>query len=344
MLRRSFLSSALAFAVKLPRKIRVGMIGLEGHSGIVLDSLKELPDVELAAFYDPDPKRGTKLKAKRYSDYRELLEREKLDVVGIAGPNAERAPAILACAARKLHIAAEKPLALSRADLQRIKTAISSNGVRLTMFLPMRFYGSYSEMRRIVGSGAIGEVAQVDAQKSYKLGSRPDWMRHHDTYGGTIPYIGIHMVDLIRYTTGREITEAFSMQNRIGHPDMGDMENTTATIFRLDNGAVSALHMDYLRPEAADGHGDDRLRIAGTNGVIEFQEQGGLKLTTDTQKERLIAPLPPDRSLFGDFLDSVYNGKPAGLSLEDIYRANEIVLAARESAEQGVSKRIADWR
>ncbi len=341
MLRRSFLSSALAFAVKLPRKIRVGMIGLEGHSGIVLDAFKDLPDVELVAFYDPDPQRGTKLKARRYSDYHELLAREKLDVVGIAGSNAERAPVILACAARKIHIAAEKPLALTRSDLQRIKSAVSSNGIRLTMFLPMRFYGSYSEMRRIVAGGAIGEVAQVNAQKSYKLGPRPEWMRHHDTYGGTIPFIGVHMVDLIRYTTGREITRAFSMQNRIGHPDMGDMENTTATVFLLDNGAVSTLHMDYLRPDSAEGHGDDRLRIAGTKGVLEFQEQGGLKLTTDQQKERLIAPLPADRSLFADFLDSVYNGKPAGLSLDDIYRANEIVLAARESAERGVTIAVA---
>lgn len=333
MTRRTFLSGALA--LRLPRKIRIAMIGLEGHAQIVLGALPDLPDAELVAFYDPDPGRGKNLKAKRYASYRELLDREHLDVVGIAGSNAERAPAILASAAKKVHIAAEKPLALSRADLVKIKAAVTANNIRLTMFLPMRFYGSYSEMQRIIASGRIGEVAQVDAQKSYQLGPRPEWMRHRESYGGTIPYIGIHMVDLIRYTTGREITEAFSMQNRIGYPDMGDMENTTGTVFRLDNGAVSVLHMDYLRPAAAGSHGDDRLRVAGTKGVLEFQEHSGLRLTTGDQKEQAVEPLPADRSLFVDFLDSVYNGKPAGLSLQDIYRANEIVLAARESAEQG---------
>ena len=312
------------------------MIGLEGHSGIVLDALPELPGVELTAFYDPDPKRGVKLNARRYSTYQEMLDREAFDVVGIAGSNQERVPAILACAAKKIHVAAEKPLALTRADLSKVKEAVASAGIRLTMFLPMRFYGSYSEMRRIIAGGAIGEVAQTDAQKSYKLGGRPEWMRTHETYGGTIPYIGVHMVDLIRYTTGRDIVEAFSMQNRIGHPEMRDMENTTATVFRLDNGSVSVLHMDYLRPETAEGHGDDRLRVAGTEGVIEFQEHAGLRLISKAGKEHEIAPLPKDRSLFADFLDSVYNGKPAGLTLDDIYRANEIVLAARESAETGL--------
>ena len=330
--RRTLLTAA--FGLRLPRKIRVAIIGLEGHSGIVLDALHDLPDVELAAFYDPNPNLGKKLTARRYSSYQELLATEKLDVVGIAGSNAERTPAILAAAARKLHIAAEKPLAITRAGLDQVKAAVAKNGIRLTMFLPMRYYGSYSEMRRIVASGVIGEVAQVDAQKSYKLGPRPDWMRTHATYGGTIPYIGIHMVDLIRYTTGREITEAFSMQNRVGRPEMGDMENTTATVFRLNNGAVSVLHMDYLRPEIATTHGDDRLRIAGTKGVLEFQENAGLSLITTTQPQHAIAPLPPDRSLFADFLDSVYNGTRPNLTLEDIYRSNEIVLAARESAER----------
>jgi hypothetical protein len=37
--------------------------------------------------------------------------------------------------------------------------------------------------------------------------------------------------------------------------------------------------------------------------------------------------------LFIDFLESVYSGKPSGLELPDIYRVNEIVLLARESAE-----------
>jgi hypothetical protein len=94
--------------------------------------------------------------------------------------------------------------------------------------------------------------------------------------------------------------------------------------------------MDYLRPETAPTHGDDRLRLAGTKGVVEYQAATGVTLVTDRQEPVTVRDLPPQRSLFLNFLDHVYNGKPTGLSMADIWRANEIVLAAREAAERRV--------
>jgi predicted dehydrogenase len=92
--------------------------------------------------------------------------------------------------------------------------------------------------------------------------------------------------------------------------------------------------MDYLRPDTAPTWGDDRLRLAGTRGVAEFQEAAGLTLATDKRPPRQITDWPADESLFIDFLNSVYSGRASGLSLSDIYRVNEIVLAARDSADQ----------
>jgi predicted dehydrogenase len=229
-------------------------------------------------------------------------------------------------------VASEKPLALSIADLDRIKHAVAASGISLTMFLPMRFEGVYRAMRDIVRRGAIGEAAQIDGQKSYKLGERPEWMRNRSEFGGTIPYIGIHMVDLIRFTSGRELAKSVSMHARVGFPEMRDMENTTGTLFRMDNGGVAVMHLDYLRPEKGEGHGDDRLRIAGTKGVLEYREHSGLSLVTLAEPERAISNLPANGSLFLDFLDAAYNGKPTGLPLQDIYRANEIVLEAQAAA------------
>ena len=112
------------------------------------------------------------------------------------------------------------------------------------------------------------------------------------------------------------------------------MENTTATVFRLDNGGTAALHMDYLRPDIAPTWGDDRLRLAGTRGVVEYQAATGVTLITGKDAPRQIRDLPRDRSLFIDFLESIYLQKTAGLTLKDIYRVNHIVLAARDSADE----------
>lgn len=337
--RRALLAAAIA-PLRLPGKIRIAVIGVEGHIGEITTPLKSLPDVELTAVADASDAAARKLatrsgkQARVYTDYRRMLDAEKLDLVAIGGANGDRAAAVVACAERKLHVVAEKPLGTSRAQLESIKASVERNRVRLTMLLPMRFSPPYLELRRIVQAGEIGEVAQMGAQKSYKLGERSGWMRRHASYGGTIPYIGIHMVDLMRFTSGRELVEAVSLQTRIGHPEMEDMENTTGTLFRLDNGGVASLRMDYLRPETAPTHGDDRLRLAGTGGVVEFQEATGVTLVTGKTKPRTITELPPAQSLFVDFLDSVYNGKPASLTLQDVWRANEICFAARDAAEQ----------
>jgi len=328
-------------AVRLPQKVRIAILGLEGHIDQILEPLEYLPDVHLVAIQDPDPE---KLKqtgehkhasaAHRYSDWRELLAHETLDMAAVCGTNGERAEIVIECAQRKLHIVAEKPLATTLADFQRIRDAVAQNKVQLTMLIEMRFEGPYRALKQIVDSGAIGEVAQISAQKSYKLGERAEWMRNRSTYGGTIPFIGIHMVDLMRFTSGRELVEAVSFQGRVGHPELRDFENSTSTIFQLDNRGTAALHMDYLRPDTAPTWGDDRLRLAGTLGVAEYQASNGVTLITGDRPPREIRDLPPDGSLFLDFLQSVYHGAPSGLSLADIYRANEIVLAARESADR----------
>jgi predicted dehydrogenase len=332
--------------LKLPRKVRLALIGVQGHIGEVTGRLQQAPDVELVAVSDTDPKaaarvaRGPLAGVRQYTDYRQLLDRERLDMAAVCGPNGTRAAIVLASVERGLHIVAEKPLAIERAGLDQIRAAVARKSVRLSMLLPMRFSSPYLALKQAVDSGAIGEVAQISAQKSSKLGEREEWMRRRSSFGGTIPYIAIHMVDLMRWSSGREMLEAVSFQGRIGHPEMGDMENSTASIFRLDNGGTADLHMDYLRPETAPTHGDDRLRLAGTRGVVEFQAATGVTLVTEKEKPRTIVDLPAGRSLFLDFLDSVYNGKPVGLSMPDIWRVNEIVLAAREAAERHTIVRI----
>ena len=346
--RRAWLAGAAMAAqapgqpvVRLPQKVRIAIIGLEGHIGQILEPLDRLPDVELVAIYDRNPslmrevsnsKHGAH--ARLYANWRDLLDGEKLDIAGICGTNGERAEIILECARRKLHVVAEKPLAITRPDLERIRKAVSDSGIHLTMLIEMRFEAPYRALKQIVDSGEIGEVAQIGAQKSYKLGDRPDWMRHRATFGGTIPYIAVHMVDLMRWTSSRELVQVFSFEGRVGYPELQDMENVTTSLFKLDNGGSAALRMDYLRPETAATWGDDRLRLAGTRGIAEFQEHAGLTLVTDKSPMRKITDMPPGGSLFIDFLNSVYTGAAPSLVLRDIYRVCEIVLAARDSGDQ----------
>ncbi len=328
--------------VKLPRPVRVGIIGLDGHFGEVTDAAKVTPEIQVVAVATAKESDRPRLASnpalagvKVYDDYRRLLDAEKLDAVCVCNENADHAATTIACAERRLAVACEKPLAISLDELDAVKKAVARHGTRLTMLLPMRFEPPYLAMRALVEAGEIGEPVALGAQKSYKLGSRPDWMRRRASYGGTIPFIGAHMIDLMRWTSGRDFVETAAFQSTTGFPALGDMENNTAIIFRLDNRGTADLRMDFLRPETAPTHGDDLLRLAGTKGVAEFREGEGLTLITASQKPHRVTDLPQHAPLFADFLDSIYNGRKHHLPLEDVYRVSEILLRAREAAETG---------
>ncbi len=345
----TLLAQELEPVVRLPRKVRLGMIGFDGHPGEVLGQLPRLPDVALLAYavdgsdpktFESSRKNAMVQKATRYDDYAPMLEREKLDMVAVCNNDGRRTKAILACAAKGLHVIAEKPLALNRRDLAAVKQAYANPSVRLSMLLPMRFDPEYLALKAIVDSGEIGEVAQITGQKSYQLGPRPEWQKERNSYGSTVLWIGIHMIDLMRHCSGREMVEVAGYQSHVAFPEIGAMENVTAAVYKLDNGGVATLHMDYLRPDTAPAHGDDRLRLAGTKGIAEYMADLGVVLVNGSSKPHKVAPLPARKSVFLDFVQSVYLGKPQTLTPADIYRVNEITIATHEASVEHRFKAI----
>jgi predicted dehydrogenase len=245
--------------VRLPRKIRLALAGFDGHPEEILRVLPQLPDVELVAVAneESDPAAQTSIlknryaaKARRYETVTQLLAAEQLDWWPSAITTAAAA-AILECAARKLNVIAEKPLALSRADLDAVYAAVKRSGIHVGMLLPMRFEPNYLAMRRIVQSGAIGEVLQMDAQKSYQLGARPVWQKRAITYGSTILWIAAHSIDLMLWVSGRSFTEAASLQS-VAFP-----RRETCRMYRdfVSDGQRRICHAAYGLPSPVHGIG-----------------------------------------------------------------------------------------
>ncbi|MFN0104688.1 MAG: Gfo/Idh/MocA family protein [Bryobacteraceae bacterium] len=338
--RRAMLAGA---AIKLPRKLRLGMVGVLGHAGEILTPLAHIPDVELVAIAESDPveldkirKRPVAAKATFYTDYRRMLDAEKLDVVGVCTSNGDRAASVIAVAERGIPLIAEKPLALTRADFERTRKAVTASGKPIWLLLPMRYSPPYLAMRQMVKDGIVGDVGIISSQKSYKAGVRPVWMKERASYGSTILWIGIHMFDLMRWTSGRDFTEVFSYQSQVAAPvGIGQMENTTTTILKLDNGGTASLHMDYYRSESAPTHGDDRVRIGGAKGVIEYMGATGLTVLRQGGKVEVVREMPAEREIFVEFLEAAFNGKPNDMPVSDVWKVNEVTIAAHEAAETG---------
>ncbi len=323
--------------------LNVGIAGLKGHQGVILGGITELPDVRLAAVADDDQAAlngvprwpSSDDDTHCYTDLREMLEKEDLDVVGVCGTDGERAQTLIACAGAGAQIMSEKPLAMTLEGLGEVSEVVTRAQVRLSMLLTMRFEPAYRVLHEQIAAGRIGEVCLASMQKSYRLGNRPEWQRDRTTFGGIIPFVGIHALDLIRWTTGRDFTAGMAFQSNCGHPDIRDMEDNASLALKLDNGGSASVRLDYCRPAAAPTHGDDRLRVAGSEGVIESLA-GGTDVTIITQEEgpeKLELPEPQNQ--FVDYVRALQEDREFGVPEKDCFRMTEVVLKIRDAALAG---------
>jgi len=336
-------SASAASLLKLPQKVRVCIIGVEGHLGEVTEALPLVPDLEIAGAAHVTPAKAEKRfpKAKIYGDYRKMLDELKPDVVAVGNTNGERAEAVIECAARNIHMLSEKPLGITLAEYEQVLKALGKSKSKLTTMMTMRAEPSYNALKKIVEDGALGEIVQIDSQKSYKAPAEGDWRFTPKLYGGTIPWIGIHMIDMMRWLSGRDFVETWSIQAVKNYGFTHGMESVTGSVFRMDNGGAAMLRMDYFRPKAAPTHGDDRVRLVGSKGIAEYMAATGVTLMRHDQPPEAIKTLPPKRHLFVEFLDHVYNGKLEPITWRDIDRGNRITLLAKQSADTGKVVKLA---
>jgi predicted dehydrogenase len=321
--------------------MKLAFIGLKGHVGTVLAGAKQLGDVEVVAVSDDDPqklgeflKRDPLLKnAQGYEQWRHLIEHSLMDVCCVADENGLRAEQLLPLLERGVHIVAEKPLTTTLDDLDRVRAAFAKSNSQLTMLLELRHQPKNVRVRELIQRGAIGEVSQVATQKSYKWGDRPEWYRSRVRLGGTIPFIGIHSLDLIRWVTGLEFTHVAASHGNIGRPELGETESHASIVAQLSNGASVTARLDYLRPAAAPTHGDDRLRIIGTKGLIEVNE-GDETISFITDEKHEMVPFGETENLFVEFAKFQSGGPRPRISADDCFAITEVVLRARQAADE----------
>ena len=172
------------------------------------------------------------------------------------------------------------------------------------------------------------------SQKTYKWGnSRPDFYRSRQTFPGIAPYIGIHAFDWLTWILGDLFTSVQGQEGTTARPEYRACASHAAFTLTMQNGGVVAVTLDYLRPDSAPTHGDERIRIAGTKGVLETAliEEKVTLITSDKAPRSLPRPAPPD--IFTAFVRSLSGKTPPPISRYETFRITEIALKAQQAAD-----------
>ncbi len=145
---------------------RIGVVGLtHDHVWGNLENIASLENAELAAVADPNQPlldRVTKdYGCATYADYREMIDRESLDIAYIFCDNAEGADAGSWSAAQGLHVMVEKPMAATLEGAERLIAAADKAGVRLMINWPVVWRPQVQAALKIATSPEFGTVWQL---------------------------------------------------------------------------------------------------------------------------------------------------------------------------------------
>ena len=159
---------------------------------------RDVPDVEVVAGADPYEEQrqafGKRWGVERlYADYREMLAREKPDIVSVATSARPRPGIVTACAEAGVGaIWAEKPMAPTLAEADAMVAACRQHGTRLAVNCSRHWDAYWNMARDLIDAGEIGQVLQVSG------------------YGqANISHNGSHLLDLVRYLAGGEVSWVF---------------------------------------------------------------------------------------------------------------------------------------
>lgn len=281
---------------------------VEHLDGTHLYAMLNHPQVELVAGSSRDEGRRSRFaertSARTYADWREMLEREQLDVVSVATYAPQHAEIVEACAQRGVRaIYCEKPIATRLADAERMLAACQQSGSLLAINHNRRFHLNFRRLRDFIAGGGLGDLTSVSiAWPTGRLGN-----------------VGTHMFNAAAMLVGRRVEAVSATLDLSRRPDCRGAEFHDPGgwgMLRYEGGLIGGFDAgDYSRlPPVIAVNGASGRAIAGASGItLEFWNGGnetwpnpdGAESSMDRAMAEIVAwldgaaefPDPPENSL-----------------------------------------------
>lgn len=315
--------------------MNIVIVGASGHWHLVQSAAALDPSVRVTSIAPGRPEEDISAltaafpDARVHADWRAAIAADALDCAVVNPWFCDAARISAEYLAQGLHVYSEKPLATTFSDLAMLENAWRKSGKALGGMFNYRFSPWFMAMEAAVSAGEIGALRQIHAQKSYRMGARPDFYKSRATFGGIIPWVAIHAIDWAA-AFGGDCQWTTASHSAIENRNNGDMEASSAMLMGMENGIIATITADFFRPTGSARHDDDRLRLTGTRGMLEAMD-GRVWLENESPRRELALPAP--RNAFLAFASAAANGAADNFAREAL-RATRIALCARQSADE----------
>jgi predicted dehydrogenase len=284
--------------MKMDRKVRVAIIGCGGiANGKHIPGLSKLDTVELVAFCDIIEERAIQAAKKVgtpgikvYTDYKELLKDETIDVVHVCTPNKSHSYITIDALEAGKHVLCEKPMAKTSAEARLMLEAAKRTGKKLTIGYNNRHRPDSVHLKKICERGDLGEIYYAKAH-AIRRRAVPTWgvfLNEEEQGGGPLIDIGTHALDLTLWLTNNYKVKSVvgNIYHKLGSkkdaanawgswdPEQFKVEDSAFGFITMQNGATIVIEASWaLNSLDID---EAKSTLCGTEGGADMKD--GLRI------------------------------------------------------------------
>jgi len=262
-------------------KTRVGVIGAGIYGSVLINAYYGAHRqglIDFVAVSDIKPEALEEVRRrygiKGYSDYKEMLDREKPDAVAVVTPDYLHEACVLEAARRGVHILVQKPISTEIEAGKRMIRAAREAGVMLYVDYHKRFDPGHVQLKHAIEEGKLGQILYGHVCMEDKILVPTQWFKtwaHKSSPGW---FLGVHFYDLIYWLLGEKPHRVYATAHRKKLVSMGiDTLDALQAKFEFPGGATVSVDASWIIPDSFASVVNQQIRLVGTEGLQEVDSQ-----------------------------------------------------------------------
>ncbi len=328
--------------------MRIGVIGLAGVGKVHVGRVSDMESAELACVCDVVPdiaqQTGEKYGVKSYTSAEEMFENEELGGVILATPPKAHYPLTRMAAEKGVHVLAEKPMASTVDDCQKMIDVCREKDVTLMIGHKKRFVPVLVRLKELT-EGELGPISYMLHRYPHPGMSRKDWFWQDDDGGGPILENAVHAADILGFLMG-DVERVHAEGGTFFAPERKPQIDCAVYTLRFKSGAIATVGAGMVSMPAFSF---EDYYIANENGVAEvsgrFDSAEVIRYALRSDPENVHEESYPGADAFKaeieHFIECSKTGAEPIASGEAGKKAIAICRAVKKSAEIGKPVEIA---
>jgi len=313
--------------------IQIGIIGLGAIGQRLINRFTEHKEVKIIAVCDHVESLAIKTAeeigdVQAYTDYKQLLEDEKIDMVYVAVPPKFHHTIVLDVIGSGKHVLCEKPLANSLDEAEEMLKAAQEANIIHAMNFPLNYEQAATKFADLIKQQYVGKLRRLKLTMQF-----PEWPRQWQKnewvggreQGGFVLEVGVHFI--------QQILKIF-----------GDMKNIETRLelpedpSKCETGIIATAELEDGTPVLIEGlsqiAGNEYIGFTayGTEGVLTLDNWGILKGGKNGEELQDIPfTAVPEKSLLDELVKAIKGEAAEIYDFEIGYKAQAILEKLREN-------------